>query len=501
MKKILKSLLIFVFTVVQFIPVFNVKAETIIPTNGKNDNSGQITITNAIIDQDYSIYQILILESFDSEKHAYTYKVDSTTLWYTFLIAGEGKNYVNVESGTNIVTWKNGANEKEFAEKAIAYAKENSIAKTDSKKAESEEVKFSNLNLGYYLVDSSLGALCNLTTTNPVIEIEEKNGIPTVDKEVKEDSTGTFGDTNNDEIGKVVYFQTTINAQNGAENYKLYDKMDAGLTLNNGSISIVLKRTGNEDKQLVEGTDYTLSTTTDGYTFVVDFEKIFEDTLVRGDQVVVTYNAIINSNAVVGGTGNKNETHLKYGDNNESNYDETRTYTFSFNLIKVNNKNEVLSGAEFNLYDAITGGNMIGLIKTGDNTYRVATETEKAVDGFESAVIVAGNVIINGLDDDASYYLEETVAPNGYNKLTSRVEVRLNSVIADNNSSTTTVTGAESTTVEYANSTVSIINITGDLLPSTGGMGTVLFITVGLILVLGFGVLLVTKLRMSKMTI
>ena len=493
MKKIFKLLLVIAFAIVQFIPFVSVNAE-----HGKNDNSGKITITKAVKDQTYSVYQVLVLESYDTEKGAYTYKVNP--VWSAFL-NGDGSAYVNIEEGTNIVTWVDGADAKDFSEKALAYAKANSIAATDSKVAEGTTVEFTGLNLGYYLVDSTLGAWCNLNTTNPTASIEEKNGIPTVDKEVKEDSTGVFGDSNNDEIGSVVYFQTTINAQNGAENYVLYDKMDTGLTLDNTSILVVLKSEGKKDKTLVNGTDYVLSTTTEGYTFTIDFEKTVEDKIVSGDQIVVTYSALINENAVVGGTGNKNETHLVYGDNNESNYDETRTYTFSFNLIKVNNKNEVLSGAEFNLYDAITAGNMIKLVKVDENTYRVATDDEVNAEGFVSATIVAGNVTILGLDDDASYYLEETVAPDGYNKLTSRVEVRLNATIEEDNSSEVTVSGAKSTTVEYVRDTVSIINITGSLLPTTGGMGTVLFVVIGSILVLGFGVLLVTKLRMSKMAL
>ena len=508
MKKILKLLLVFAFAVVQFIPFASVSAE-----HGKNDNSGEITISNVKAGQTYKVYQILVLESYDTVKEAYTYKVNPT--WTAFLTTGAGKDYVNVETGTNIVTWKTNADVKAFSEKALAYAKANSI--TETAKIEvpktpaepTEPIKFSGLNLGYYLVDSTLGALCNLTTTNPKASIEEKNGIPTVDKEVKEDADGSYGDTNNDQIGATVYFKTTINAQSGAENYKLYDKMDAGLTPNTSSIEIVLKRTTQDEEtgedvvtetNLIKDTDYTVSTP-EGYTFMVDFEKTFEDTLIKGDKIVVSYNAIINENAVVGETGNKNETHLTYGDGNISNYDETRTYTFSFNLIKVNNKNEQLSGAEFDLYDAATGGNKINLVKTGDNIYRVATSKEASQEGFTSAKIVAGSITVKGLDDDASYYLEETVAPDGYNKLTSRVEVRLTGTIADNNTSSVVVSGAESTTVEYAQDTVSIINITGALLPTTGGMGTVLFVTIGSILVIGFGVLLVTKLRMSKMAL
>ena len=79
--------------------------------------------------------------------------------------------------------------------------------------------------LGYYLVDSSAGALCNVNTTRPNVEINEKNGTPTVEKKVSNTANGNYSDHNSANIGDTVYFQTSITAQPGAQNYVLHVKM------------------------------------------------------------------------------------------------------------------------------------------------------------------------------------------------------------------------------------------------------------------------------------
>ncbi|MBM6687059.1 hypothetical protein H9X89_16030, partial [Faecalicatena contorta] len=89
---------------------------------------------------------------------------------------------------------------------------------------------------GYYLVDTTVGTLCSLNTTNPDAVMEEKNDLPGINKEVKEDSTDSWGDENTAEIGQTVEFQTTISAKPGAESYVLHDVMSAGLTLDPDSI-------------------------------------------------------------------------------------------------------------------------------------------------------------------------------------------------------------------------------------------------------------------------
>ena len=161
-----------------------------------------------------------------------------------------------------------------------------------------------------------------------------------------------------------------------------------------------------------------------------------------------------------------------------------------FDIIKTDSSMKVLNGAKFELYDAQTAGNKIDLVKVSDGVYRVATATEKNAEGFTSAVIEAGKATVKGLDANTTYWLEETEAPAGYNKLAGRVEVKI-----ENSNLTTNMTGD---TWATDNGGVQITNKTGTELPSTGGMGTTLFYTLGSILVLGAGILLVTKKRMSE---
>ena len=138
-------------------------------------------------------------------------------------------------------------------------------------------------------------------------------------------------------------------------------------------------------------------------------------------------------------------------------------------------------------------------LSSSDGVYRIASAEEKAADNFVSAILEAGKFMIQGLDAD-TYYLEETKAPEGYNKLSSRIKVEVGTSMNDTTINAV-VNGTNDQIVTYENDDVKIKNFTGSLLPSTGGMGTVMFITVGSIMVLGFGVLLVTKLRISKMEI
>ena len=138
------------------------------------------------------------------------------------------------------VTWKNNADVAEFAKKALEEVKATSIVAEGNATVAtgSNTVTFDNLDLGYYLVESSVGALCGLTTTNNEVTIAEKNGVPSVEKKVSSEQNGTYGQSNSANIGDKVYFQTTITAQPGAQNYVLHDTMDAGLTFTDGSVIV-----------------------------------------------------------------------------------------------------------------------------------------------------------------------------------------------------------------------------------------------------------------------
>ena len=502
MKKMLKSLFVLALLLVQVVPMLTVNAEPVNSGSILEETKGKITIDNAIVGQTYKIYQILELESY-SEGKAYSYKAASEK-WATF-IATDAKDYLkaNTEGYVSWIGEETDARVAAFAKLALAYAKANNISALDSKQATTEEegvtvttVTFENLELGYYLVDSTTGALCSLDTTDNEVIISEKNTVPSVAKTVEEN--GKYEDKNTADIGDTVNFKTEITVGAGAQNYVLYDKMSDGLTYQ--SIKKVELVSGETTTELTLGDDYVMDPVAEtDYDFIMNFTDSLEKTIKVNDVIVVYYTAILNEKAVVEENGNENETHLVYGDGTESNYDRTYTYTFKFNLVKENAQNEQLTGAEFKLY-AANKETLINLVQEADRIYRVATEEETKVEGFESAIIVAGDVIIKGLDE-ATYYLKEITPPNGYNLLADFVEVKVEASYGAEGVSTTLVSGAENNLVTYAQDKVTVINTTGNELPSTGGMGTVLFIVIGSIMVLGFGVLLVTKLRMTKMAL
>lgn len=435
--------------------------------------NGSITINKAVVDETYSIYRVLDLETYDETNNHYIYRANAN--FKAFIESAEGQKYLVAknENGATYYVWKTGADVVEFSKVALAWANSNNVNPVDSKKATSTTVKFDNLPLGYYLVDTTTGSLLNLTTTNPNAVIEEKNTVtPKVDKDVKEDSTGAYGKTNDATIGDTIEFKATIITGAGYTDYKLRDKMSAGLTFNANSVVVKVNNT------VVDSSNYTVRTDVSGYTFVIEFKNEYIVALPKNTIITVTYSAILNENAIVEGEGNPNVLDLAYGDTNTPEK-QTITYSYAFDVIKIDGKERTqLTGAEFRLYDAKTGGNEIKvvLVDATSNTYRVARANENGV------TIKAGKATILGLDA-GTYYLEEVVAPTGYNKLTSRVEIIISKINSDKT---------------FSRFSTNVENYTGSKLPETGGIGTTLFLTLGSILVIGFGLLLVTKLRVYK---
>ena len=466
--------------------------------------TGSITINDAVVGQTYTIYQILDLESYNASANAYAYK--ATTAWNTFINSDAIKGtYVEVDA-QGYVTWKDGADAAAFAKAAQKYAKDNSIANQGSVTATTTTVSFTGLDLGYYLVDTTLGTLCSLDTTNPNVTMEEKNEVPVNVKTVEEDSkTGNdaWGETNDADIGQTVNFKSTITAQAGAENYVFHDTMSAGLNYT-GVTGITLNDT------TVDASNYTVVTEglTDGCTFEVRFTQAFCDTLKANDQIVISYTATLNENAKVGLEGNPNTSKLSYGDSSNTKYtpdSQTKTYTWDVDVFKytMNGETETaLAGAKFTLRKNADGSNPIALVRLKDdkgndtNTYRVAKTGETGT-VTEITTDATGKFTIQGLDAD-TYYLTETAAPAGYNKLAAPIKVMI-----DNNGN---VTYATKTTAdgEYGSAVaadaslgIKVLNQTGAELPSTGGMGTTLFYVLGGVLVVGAVVLLITKKRMG----
>ena len=463
--------------------------------SAEGTNNGTITINNAVDEQTYTIYKLLDLESYTpdpgTDDGIYSYKPNK--LWKKFIetaVDSASTNYFKINEN-GYATWNGDTTDSrkaEFAQKALAYAKDaaNGVTNNGSTKATGTTVSFSGLSLGYYLVDSSVGTLCSLDTTKPAATIQEKNGVPSVDKIITSGGVvSADGKSNSANIGDTVYFKTTITAQPGAQNYVLHDKMTDGLTFNN---TVEVKK----GESTVESSKYTLNTTglTDGCAFEIEFKTDFCDTLNANDTITVTYSAVLNEKAKIGNVDkNTNETWLKYGDSKNTQHKNTTTKTFEMNVFKFHiDKNDLntekgLAHAVFTLSKKSDGTEPIKLIDKSSNVYRVAkkgeADTVTTITSPES-----GEFKIQGLGA-GTYYLTETKQPAGYNKLSGPVTVVIDE------------TGLVKVGESEANP-VKVENKTGTVLPSTGGAGTTMIYLVGAVLVLGSGVVLATKRRVKN---
>lgn len=475
--------------------------------------TGSITINNAVPNQTYTIYRILDLE-YHADTNSYLYKVASG--WESFVKAHSTDLELN--ETTRVVTWKNSNSDdgssviQNLANEAGTYAKDstNHITEAGQKNATAITVKFTDLPLGWYLVVSDLdnGAICSIGTTATNAVIEEKNSKPTIEKEVYEGNKSGY--SNDAGIGDTVNFYTNIYVTDGKPtNYVLHDTMTSGLNFDPQSVKVFLHRdrAGSENKFsnfLTANTDYELVTSTnDNCTFEIKFHK----PLMPYDSIQVAYSATVTADAVIGTKGNDNDTYLKYGNDSTTEHSTTKTYVWEMGVRKFanlgeSNKDHALADAEFRLYK------MDGETKkyakftetsTGSSIYKL-----NKVDGWTATEADAptvktptdGNIKFEGLDA-GTYYLEETKAPVGYNKLTAPIKVEISSTLP-----TTAGTSASYTVkadgAETANYTVRVENKAGAVLPSTGGMGTTLFYVIGGGLMVAAIVLLVTKKRMEN---
>lgn len=458
-----------------------------VPAFAEEPTTGSITINNAIKDTTYTAYKIFDLdyvEATTTTKASYAYTADAN--WKAFVTSpGAGTAYVDYNDKTGAVTAKDTFNDEQapaFAKAALAYAKDSSAITGVTKKADaSGKVEFTGLPFGYYVVDTPMGALCVLDSTAPSVTVNEKNEVPSVEKKVKVGSSYEASNTAN--IGDTVEFKTEIDVKKGAANYVLHDKMDAGLTLNTSSIKV-----------FVDGEEVTASKTTyavkteqsDKKDSDCTFEIAFADTYVAGlvgKTIVVTYSATLNSKAVVGGTGNNNDTYLKYGNDNDTTHGKTTTYTYEFDVVKTNEDNQLLDGAVFSLYASEDATTPMNLVAVSTGVYRLPTTGETA----SVTQFTAGKVTIQGLAN-GNYYLEEITAPKGYNKLDHRERITIDN--ADLKATTTENT--------YTNGGVKVVNKAGTVLPGTGGIGTTVFYLIGGGLMVAAAVLLIAKKRMEN---
>lgn len=493
MKKLMAALLAVAMVCAMAIPAFAADGST-----HSSSEDGKITIQNAVANQTYKIYRILDLQYNDTAKSFRYVKNDK---WGAFV---EGQTtYLSVDSKTGVVTWANSDNaDNGTAIKALAVAAGQHVKDTPSLtadgsvKASSSTVIFDNLPLGWYLVVSDLttDAICSIDTTAKQVTIKEKNGAPTVEKEV-EYASGSWGQGNDGNVGDTVNFQTTIYVTDGnPTNYILHDEMSNGLDFKEDSI--VVKK---NDERF---TDYTVVTPTDNCTFEIKFN---ENSLHTNDKVVVTYSATINSNAVVGTAGNENETWLKYGDNGETTHGHTKTYTWKFNILKYftdsNDDKKYLANVEFVLYRK-NADDKAEYAKFDSNN-KLTGWTENESEAGKLTTNATSNVTVKGLDK-GTYFLKETATPVGFNGLTSDVEVQIDSSCNTLSGATYTVkykmanANDEDFTDTDDEKVVPIENNRGTTLPGTGGIGTTIFYVVGGGLMAAAAILLITKKRMEN---
>lgn len=446
-----------------------------------------IKITNAYPGNTYKAYKIFDLESYNDETQSY--KIASG--WLEFFTNGAGKNTVegigaDKNNLNGYVTWvgpKTDSSElANFAKAALEYAENNKIGaaaqassstRTDENYNKTEVVTIALNDFGWYLVDSSNGALCSLNATTPVAEIAEKNPAPSITKTSDNtESTKQIGDT--------VTFTINVKAQKGAQAYVVHDVMGAGLALNANSITVA---------PAAAAAAATVTTTglADGCTFEVSFAQDYLNTITEETDITITYSAVITADALTQQIGNKAQ--LKYGDNDFTPWSEVGNQpndgVYDFDLVKTTSNDTVLEGAQFTLTrkDASNADEIVWFLKSGRDYTVCAAGTTGAV-----STIDAGNVRINGLGA-VVYTLTETKAPDGYNALTAPVSVDMTGK-ADQNA----IVNGDT----YVSGGIEVENLTGAELPATGGMGTTIFYAVGGVLLAGSAILFITKKRMGE---
>lgn len=382
---------------------------------------------------------------------------------------------------------------------------------------------------GYYLIKDQDGSLAGKDDTYTLylakicadLPIEPKADKPSSEKKVK-DVNDTTGETTTDttnwidsadyDIGDAVPFQLTGTVASDYDKYTVYkfifrDKESIGLTFNND-----VKVYVDDSTTPIDSKYYTVEVTnTETETFNVSFPDLKQIPGVQaGSKIRVEYTSTLNEHAVLGATGNRNTMHLEYSNNpNDAQGGETgktpddTVIVFTYKLIvnKTNSAGEALAGADFKLEK-----------KNPDGTYtEVTRKTTATVDSEGNEIPVTDNdgktatrFTFTGLDD-GQYRLTETTTPAGYNTIAPiEFTVTADHQILSDNPALTALNGNKvsgeitlTPSADKSSLSTNIVNQAGTELPSTGGMGTTILYVIGAILVIGAGILLVTKKRMS----
>lgn len=460
-------------------------------------NSYSITVNAPSDAQDgetYHAWKMLTIESKTgftdtSDLETATYKVGSD--WEDFFKTGAASSYFDVDAQGYVSVKIDGTTSapmdlSEFmaglAKSALAYATTKPLTADAFADTVNDTATLTVDSDGWYLIDSTVGTICMINNVASTVEINDKNNVPTISKTVANTTKNyAAAEANTASVGDVMTYTVVISAKPGATKYVFHDVMEEGLTYNN-DVAVSVGGAALAD------TNYS-TTTASGDTLTVAFTQAYLDTITADTDITITYTATVNAAAIEDADSKiDNKAKLNYGDDSYTETDTATVYTYGFDLAKYDGKTEkVITGATFSLWTAATEGTEIPLFYDSTNKYyRPAVGAETASD------IAVGVAKIEGLAN-GTYYLQEELFPDGYNKLASRVAV----TIADGDLFFT-VNGPAAVDDSVASTEGGILveNKQGSVLPETGGEGTTVYYMIGTLIVLAAAVLFVSKKRL-----
>lgn len=517
------------------------------------ENDASITIENAVKGETYTAYKLFDVSKSDDGKYSYYTANESLKAalegeGLTFDASADGSRYtvkqVTVTSGegdeaTSEVYFDGGNDVRitaaQLAERINTKIKEGTsalksalrLSGTGTSNANEEggkaAVTISGLTPGYYFVDSTLGSLCALDTAAASATIYEKNSIPSIKKEVKEDSTGKYHEKATIDVIDTISYKLTVNTGSNEEgsgtgvdaNYVIADTLPEGISYKTNTVKISVDTKASDGNTI--STEWNASTENESKDYTVTWDatssKLTVTLLASGKlkdlpqntDIVITYDATVQTagtisygyqtgqDGSVADLGKKNTAVLTYQSQRSEASATVYTYEIGGSNFTKKNGNDVsaqplgdvvfiLSKTEQN-----GGSNTTKYAAVDASGYLTGWKNEKA-EATELKTDPNGHITVKGLDAD-TYILTETATLSGYNLLDDTITVTI--------SDTGAVTYKLTKSTGNAEGSITVVNKTGSLLPSTGGAGTTIFYVLGAILAVGAGVLLVVRRRMD----